>query len=223
MVQPLLTTIVLTIFFGGFARVSSDGAPYALFSLAGLVPWYYFSNSLVTASGGLTANASILGRVYFPRIIGVLAPIISRLLDLCVFLVLLAVFTLAFGIGVSSQIIVLPLLIGLMILTVLGWSLWLAPLSAQYRDVSYGLAASMQVLMYATPVIFPLSAIPTDLHWLYALYPMVGVIEGFRASILQTTPIPWDLIAISTSSALVATLSGGVFFSRMGKFFDDVL
>jgi lipopolysaccharide transport system permease protein len=221
-IQPVFSMIVFTIVFGGLARVSSDGVPYAIFSYVALVPWTYFANSLTDSTGSLVKSASMISKVYFPRLVLPLAAVLGKLVDFSIALLLL------FGLMVWFQqvptiwALALPLLIVLMMLTAAGIGMWLTALAVQYRDVSYGMSFGVQLLMYAAPVVYPASLIPAQYRLIYALNPMAGIIEGFRSALLATNPMPWDLLAVGSVTAVVLFVSGILYFSRMEQFFADV-
>lgn len=222
-VQPFFTMIIFTFFFGRIAGISSEGVPYALFSFAALVPWTYFAGAFSRASTALVTHSNIIGRVYFPRIVAVLEPVLGKLLDLIITLAFLFVLMAAFGVTPTVWALLLPTLVLLMLITALGLGLWLAPLAVQYRDVNHGLLVGLPMLLYATPVVFSVEIVPESLRLIYAVYPMVGVVAGFRAALLGTMPMPWDLLLVSSGSALCLLISGAFFFNRMEQFFDDVM
>ena len=221
-IQPVFSMIVFTIVFGNLAKIESDGIPYAIFNFAALVPWTYFANSLTGATDSLVASGRMLSKVYFPRIVIPLAPVFGRLIDFVIALFLLAGLMLWYGIRPVTAAWFLPVLILLMMFNAAGLGMWLTSLAIQYRDVKYGMNFGIQLLMYAAPVVYPTSNVPDRFRLLYAVNPMVGVIEGFRASLLSTTAMPWDLITISALSSLVILLTGLFYFQRMEQFFADV-
>jgi lipopolysaccharide transport system permease protein len=222
LVQPLFPMIVFTIVFGKVAKISSDGIPYALFSYAALVPWTYFSNALTDSSGSLVKEVSMLSKIYFPRMIIPLTSVLGRLIDLLVSFVLLFFLMAWYRTVPTAAILVLPLLILTAAATASGLGMWLAALALQYRDVRYGSPFVIQLLMYAAPVVYPTSLVPGALRYVYALNPMVGVIEGFRAGLLGSTAMPWDLIAIGNLSAFVIVCAGTRYFVHKESVFADV-
>ena len=214
--------IVFTIVFGNLAKIDSNGVPYAIFSFTALVPWTYFAGALSASSGSLLSASGMMTKVYFPRLIIPMAPVISKLIDFFIALILLAMMMVYYGFSPSIDIIFLPLLILLMMLTASGMGMWLTALSIQYRDINYGMGFFVQLLMYAAPVVYPASNVPDGYRTLYGLFPMAGVIEGFRAILLQTISMPWDLIITGTSVAVLLFISGSFYFRRMEKYFADV-
>ncbi len=221
-IQPVFTMIVFTIVFGNLAKISSDGQPYALFTFAAIVPWTFFSTALTDASTSLIGAANTLNKVYFPRIIIPLTPILGKLVDFGVAMILLFCLMAWYRTTPTAWIAVLPLLVVLMAMTAAGMGMWLTALAIQYRDVKYAMAFFIQILMYAAPVVYPTTLIPTPYRPFYALNPMVGVIEGFRSALLNTNPMPWDLLAVGTISALVIFTAGGLYFRRTERIFADV-
>lgn len=220
--QPFFSMIVFTVVFGGLADMPSDGLPYAVFSFAGLVPWTYFSNALAGASGSLLGNAAMLTKVYFPRLIIPMTPVVAKLVDFSIALVILLGLMAWYGVLPTWQVVWLPLLVLLMMFTAGGMGMWLAALGVQYRDVRFAMGFLTQLLMYAAPVVWPSSLIPDHYRWLYGLYPMAGVIEGFRAALLGSVPMPWDLIGPGAISAAVIFAAGILYFRRTERVFADV-
>ena len=222
-IQPVFSMIVFTIIFGNLAKISSDGVPYAIFSYAALVPWTYFSNSLSDATGSLISSSNMLSKVYFPRIIIPMTPVLSKLIDFGIALLLLFGLMMWFQTAPTIWALTLPLLIILMMLTSAGLGMWLTALAIQYRDVKYGMKFATQLLMYASPVVYPASLVPEHYRILYGINPMAGVIEGFRAALLGTRPMPWDLIAVGSITAFVIAASGALYFHRKERIFADVV
>ncbi len=222
-VQPVFSMIVFTIVFGNLANVDSDGVPYAIFSYTALVPWTYFSGALTGASGSLTSASGMITKVYFPRLVIPFAPVLGKLVDFAIAMLLLFGMMLWFQIAPTPWILFLPSLILLMMVTAAGMGMWLTALSVQYRDINYAMGFIVQLLMYAAPVVYPASAVPPQYRLLYSLFPMAGVIEGFRSALLGTNPMPWDMIAVGTLSALVIFVTGAAYFRRMERVFADVV
>ena len=179
-IQPLFFMIVFTVVFGRLARISSDGAPYAIFSYAALVPWTYYSNALNDSTASLIKSANMLSKIYFPRLILPMVSVLGRLVDFGIALVLLVGLIAWFRYVPTVWTLTLPALVLIMMLAAAGLGMWLTALAIQYRDVSYAMIFLVQLLMYAAPVVYPTSLIPDQYLLFYALNPMVGVIEGFR-------------------------------------------
>ncbi len=221
-VQPVFTMVIFTVVFGTVAKVSSDGAPYAVFSYVALVPWTYFSNALTDASGSLVKNSNLISKVYFPRLIMPLSGVAGKLIDFAIAMTLVAGLMVWYRITPTPWVGVTPFLVFLVILTAAGMGSLLAALAVQYRDVNYGIGFAVQMLMFASPVVYPVSLLPERLRLVYALNPMSGVIEGFRAAYLGTQPMPWDMLAVGAGSALAIAVLGVTYFRRMERNFSDV-
>ncbi len=221
-IQPLFAMIVFTIVFGNLAKIDSEGAPYALFSLAALLPWTFFSNALTDGVASLVSEADMIRKVYFPRLLLPLSAVTAKLLDFAIASCMMAVLMIYFRHAPTLAILVLPLLIALMVLSAAAVSTWLTALAVQYRDVKHAMTFVVQTAMYATPVVYSASIIPEQYRLWYAINPMVGVIEGFRSGLLGTQQIPWDLIAVSAVSSLTIFSTGIIFFRSKEKIFADV-
>lgn len=220
---PFFTLVVFSVVFGGLAEIPSDGVPYPIFSYAALIPWGYFSTSLSGSTGSLIGSAKLLTKVYFPRIIIPIVPVLAGFFDFVISFILMILLMLWFNIWPTWNVIFLPLLILMLMLTATGVGLWMSALAIQYRDVKNIASFLTRLLLFVTPVVWPLSLIPEQYQYIYALYPMVGVIEGFRSALLNTTPMPWHLIAIGSVSAITIFISGMFFFNRQEYSFADVV
>jgi lipopolysaccharide transport system permease protein len=221
-IQPVFSMIVFTIIFGNLARVDSEGVPYAIFSFTALVPWTFFSSSLASASGSLINSKNLLTKIYFPRLVIPLSPVIGKLIDFGISLLILVGLMFWYDVIPTIWTLMLPVFIIIMMLTSAGVGMWLTALSIQYRDIRYGAEFFIQLLMYGSPVIYATSIIPEKYQIIYALNPMVGVIEGFRAALLGTRAMPWNLIGIGSLMAIAFFLSGALYFRSMERYFADV-
>jgi lipopolysaccharide transport system permease protein len=222
-IQPVFSMIVFTIVFGRLAKIGSEGVPYAIFSYAALVPWTYFSNALTQSGASLVGASGMISKVYFPRLIIPMSPVLDTLVDFGISLILLVGLMIWFKIAPTIWVLTLPLLILLMMLTASGLGMWLTALAVQYRDVNYGMKFAIQLLMYASPVVYPASLVPGQYRLLFGINPMAGVIEGFRAALIGTRPMPWDLIAVGSVTALVVAVSGAFYFRHTERIFADVV
>lgn len=220
--QPVFSMVVFSIVFGRLAQIPSDGVPYPLFSYAALVPWTYFAGAMNGATNSLISNGAMLSKVYFPRLVIPMTPVLAKLVDFVIALAIVAVLMLWYRTPPTWNVLYLPLLVLLMVLTAAGIGMWLSALAIQYRDVRFAISFLSQLLMYAAPVVWPVSLVPIEYRLVYGLYPMAGVIEGFRAALLGSAPMPWDLIGMGTVSALLLALSGAFYFRRMERVFADV-
>jgi lipopolysaccharide transport system permease protein len=221
-IQPVFSMIVFTVVFGNLARVDSEGVPYAIFSYTALVPWTFFSTSLTSASSSLISSKNMITKVYFPRLVIPISPVLGKMIDFGISFLILLGLMVWFGIKPTIWALMVPLFIILMMLTSAGMGMWLTALSIQYRDIRYGADFFIQLLMYASPVIYATSKIPAKFQLIYALNPMVGVIEGFRAALLGTRAMPWDLLGMGALMAVAFFLSGAMYFRSMEKYFADV-
>ncbi len=221
-IQPLVPMILFTLVFGRVAKISSDGVPYALFSYVALVPWTYFANAVSDSSASLAKEVNMLSKIYFPRLIIPLTSVLGRLIDLGISFLLLIVLMVWYRTIPTFWVVLLPPLMLIAIMTASGLGMWLSALAVQYRDVRYGLPFAVQFFMYAAPVVYPTSLIPERYRYLYAINPLVGVIEGFRAALLGSTSVPWDLIGIGSVSALIVLWSGSMYFIGKEPVFADV-
>jgi lipopolysaccharide transport system permease protein len=220
--QPLFSMLIFTVVFGRFAGIKSDGVPYSLFSLAALVPWTYFSNALLEASNSLVNQAQMITKVYFPRVILPLSGVLAKLIDFCIAMTMLLIMMAWYRCLPTWNVLFLPLLIVIMLTTAAGLGMWLTAMAVHYRDVKHALTFVVQLIMYATPVVYSATIVPAEWQRIYALNPMVGVIEGFRAALLGTRPMPWDWIGIGAASASLLLLSGLVYFRHQERLFADV-
>jgi lipopolysaccharide transport system permease protein len=209
--QPLLTMLVFTLFFGRLAKLPSSGLPYPVFYFAALVPWTYFATALQAATNVVVENQHVITKVYFPRLILPFAAVLSGLVDFSIGFVMLAGFTIAYHIRPTLAAFWLPAFLLLAIGTALGVGLWFSALNALYRDVRYVIPFLVQFWMFASPVAYPSSLVPERWRWLYGLNPMVGVIDGFRWAVTGRGTPPGPLLAAS-AAAVAAILVGGLFF-----------
>ena len=221
-IQPLFQTLVFTVIFGNLAKLGSDGVPYVLFSFTAMVPWNYFSNILTNSTSSLVQNRAMLSKVYFPRLVLPVSSVLSALLDFLIALLVLIGFLIYYQRVPSLNVIYFPLLVVILIMTSLGIGMILSALAVQYRDVQYAMSFLVRILLYSVPVVYSIGIIPDEYLYLYALNPMVGVIEGMRSSLLDTRPMPWDLIAIGSVVSLVLFVFGAFYFRRMEKTFADI-
>ena len=227
-IQPLLTTIVFTIVFGNIAKLSTDGLPPMLFYLAGVTSWNYFAECLKKSADTFTANAGIFGKVYFPRIIVPLSITITNIItfgiQLTLFLGFLAYYLfMGAPIAPNWYICTLPLLVLTMGLMGLGFGLYLTSMTTKYRDFKFLVAFGVQLLMYATPVIYPVSEVPEKYHWIILANPMTSIIETFRYAFLGAGNMSWSGLAYSVGFTLALFISGLLLFNKTEKNFMDTV
>lgn len=222
--QPFLTMIIFSIIFGKVAKLPSDGIPYPIFSYCALVPWTFFSSSITKGSQSLVASGSMLRQIYIPRFAMPLSSIGASVLDFLLAFSVLLLMMWFYNIMPTGNIVFLPFLLLLALTTALGVSLVLAAMNVQFRDIGQILPFLVQSWMYATPVVYPASVIESPtMQLVYALNPMVGVIEGFRWALLGTANAPGPMIAVSTTVAFLLLVFGAFYFKRMERTFADVV
>jgi ABC-type polysaccharide/polyol phosphate export systems, permease component len=222
--QPLLSMVVFTIFFGGLAKVPSDGLPYPIFSYAALVPWTFFAGALNVSARSMLTSGNMVSKIYFPRIIVPLASILANLVDFLIAFVILIVMMFAYHIMPTINLLWLPLFLILSIITALGVGLWFSALVVMYRDFGYLLGYIATFWQYVSPVIYSSSMIPAKWLVLYSLNPMTGVIEGFRWALLGTVRVVSPLMfAISAAISVILFVTGMYYFRRMERVFADMI
>ena len=222
-IQPVFTMLVFTFFFGRLAKMPSDGIPYPIFVYAGLLPWTYFANALSASGNSLVGSANLITKVYFPRLIVPASASLAGLLDFFVAMIVLGALMVYYQFLPGFAIFLFPVLVGLTFLCAVGAGLWLSALNVQYRDIRYVIPFLVQLWMFVSPVIYPVSMIQKEYQWLLALNPMGGVIKAYRASLLGHLPVDWSLLGISTGIILVLFISGLYYFRRMEQVFADVV
>ena len=222
-IQPVFTMIVFTLFFGRLAKIPSDGIPYPIFVYAGLLPWTYFANALSASGNSLVGSANLITKVYFPRLIIPASASLAGLLDFFIAMLVMGAMMIYYNFIPNIGILLFPLLVGLTFLCAVGVGLWLSALNVQYRDIRYVIPFLIQIWMFVSPVIYPVSMVSEKYQWLLALNPMTGVIQAYRASLLGHKPIDWFLLGISTAIIFIIFLSGLYYFRRMEKTFADVI
>ena len=221
--QPFLTMVVFSLFFGKLAKMASDGLPYPIFSYTALVPWTFFATGLSQSSNSLITSQNLIKKVYFPRLVIPAATVLSGVVDFALAFSVLLAMMLFYGIYPTYGILWLPLLVVLALITALGVGLWLAVLNLQFRDIRYIVPFLTQFWLFATPIAYPSSLLEEPWRTLYAVNPMVGVVEGFRWALLDADTAPGPMILVSTAVALTLLVSGAFYFRRMEKVFADVV
>ncbi|NJN68670.1 MAG: ABC transporter permease [Chloroflexaceae bacterium] len=222
-IQPFFSMVIFSLVFGKVAGIPSDDIPYPVFSFAALVPWTFFANGLNKSTQSLVTGSNIVKKVYFPRLIMPISSVLSGVVDFALaFLMLLGIMAF-FGIFPTANLVWLPFLLIPGISCALGVGLWLSAMNVEFRDVRYVIPFLVQAWMYASPIVYPSSMFSEPWRTLYALNPMVGVIEGFRWALLGAETQPALLIIVSTLSSLALLVSGAIYFRRMEKNFADVL
>ncbi len=224
LIKPVMSMIIFTAIFSYFAKISAgDGIPYPVFAFAGLLPWLYFSTALSASTGSIVGGSALLQKVYFPRLILPISAVVVGLVDFAIQLVVLFALMLFFKMPPPPQIVLFPVFAFLAMLTALSVGLWLTALNVKYRDVSMAVPFLIQIWMYCCPIIYPVSMVPERFRTFYALNPMVGVIEGFRWSILGISDPNWVMMGISFTVVLVLLFSGMFYFRKVETTFADII
>jgi lipopolysaccharide transport system permease protein len=221
-IQPVFTMVVFSLFFGRLAKVPSDGIPYPLFALSGLIPWQLFAYALTQSSNSVVANKNLVSKVYFPRLIVPLAAVLSGLVDFGIAFGVLLVMFIFYGFVPNPALVMIPLAIILTIFSALAVGLWLSALNVRYRDVQYTIPFLTQLWMFATPIAYPASLIPAQFRVVYGLNPMAGVVECFRWGLFGQRAASFALIGLSSFVVLLAFLGGLAYFRRVEKTFADL-
>ncbi|HEY2252235.1 MAG TPA: ABC transporter permease [Planctomycetaceae bacterium] len=222
-IRPVLSMVIFTVIFGGFARLPSDGAPYAIFSFAALMPWMYFSGALASVTNSVVGSGSMLTKVYFPRLILPLTGVVVGLAELVIQGVILGLLMAWYQVAPGWQIALVPLWVLMCVVTALAFGLWLTALNVKYRDVGMAVPFILQVWMYMCPIIYPSSVVPDKWRMVYGLNPMAGVIEGFRWSILGKAPPDWTMIFVSFAAVAAIFVGGLYYFRKVEATFADVI
>ena len=222
-IQPLFAMLVFSVFFGRLAGMPSDGVPYPVFAFCALLPWQLFAHALTESSTSLVANQNLVTKVYFPRLIIPLAPVLASLLDFLIAFGILLGMLAYYRITPTPWVWTLPLFLLLAITLAIGVGLWLAALNARYRDVRYTIPFLTQIWLFATPIAYPSSLVPEPWRIWYGLNPMAGVVDGFRWALLGTGGAPGGLLAVSAAATLVILVSGLHYFRRTERTFADTI
>lgn len=222
-IQPAFTVLVFTIIFGAFARIPSDGIPYPLFSFSAVLPWTLFSESMRRSALGLVGDAALLSKVYFPRLVVPLSNVLTPAVDFFIALLMFVLLMLFYGVLPTANLLALPLLFVMTLLLGFSIGLWLGPLNVRYRDIAHILPLLLQLWMYATPIVYPLSLVPEEWRALYDLNPMVGLIEGYRWALLGKGDLELQAIATGFLVMIGLLATGLVFFRRSERVFADII
>lgn len=221
-VQPVITMIVMTVIFGKLAKMPSEGIPYPVFVMTGLLPWLYFSKALTQGSMSMVSMQGMLTKVYFPRIFAPLAEVLSGLIDLAIGMVILMLMLMWYGITPSAKLFALPLIVLLLVINAFAISLWLSALNIEYRDIQFLLPFASQIWMYLTPIVYPISMIPERWKWLYMLNPISGAIDAFRWILLENYATPsLTHMGISLGFTLLILVGGLIYFDHSQRTLPD--
>jgi lipopolysaccharide transport system permease protein len=220
--QPVIQILIFTIIFGKLARIPTDGIPYVLFSTVAVIPWTYMSQAMTQSSQSLIAGQGMLGKVYFPRLIFPITPLLSRLIEFGISIFIIFGVIVYYHVKPTFNLIFFPLFILMMTCIAGGVGMWLSAMAIRFRDVKHAMPFVIRMLMYSAPIIYSASSIPDTYRTIYSLNPIVGVIEGFRACLLGTA-MPWQYIWPGIITACLLFISGAFYFKRMERVFVDVI
>jgi len=222
LLQPLAQIVIFTIIFGKVAKIATDGIPYMLFSTVAIIPWTYMSQAMSGSSQSLVTNQRMLKKIYFPRLIFPMAPVLARLVDFGISLIILLPVLIWYDIMPTWKILLLPVFVIQMICVAAGFGMWSSTLAVRFRDVKHAMPFVTRMLMYSAPIVYSASPISEKYRLLYSLNPIVGVIEGFRSCVLNT-PLVWSYIWPSILVSIIFFVSGILYFKRMEWLFADVV
>jgi len=222
-IQPFFSMVVFTVFFGKFAKMPSDGIPYAVFSFVALVPWTYFASALSRSGNSLLSNSHLITKVYFPRIALIVSSTLSGLLDYGISSVILFGLLYYYNIELSWNILLWPLLTALLILLSLGIGMILSSLNVKYRDIGHTLPFGIQIWFFITPILYPTSIIPEPYKGILGLNPMYGIIDGYRSAFSSSRQVDWQLLLISLVATVIIFSLGILCFSKTEREFADII
>lgn len=220
--NPAVQIVVFSVIFGKVAKLDTGGVPYILFSTVAIIPWTYMSDAMSAASQSLVQGKQLLGKIYFPRVMFPLTPILAKLVDFSISLVIVILVMIYYQVTPTWNLLLIPVLILAMMLVPTGIGMWLAALAIRYRDVRFAMTYMIKLLIYSAPILYSASSIPENLRFWYSLNPIVAVIEGFRVCLLGGQ-IEWQFIVPGLITAVLLFLSGAAYFRRMERVFVDVI
>ncbi|MCK5506961.1 MAG: ABC transporter permease [Desulfobacterales bacterium] len=220
--SPLIQIVIFSVIFGRIAQLQTEGIPYIIFSSVAIIPWNYMSQSMTASSQSLVTGKNLLGKIYFPRLIFPLTPILAKLIDFFISILILVFLFFYFKVLPTWNLLFFPLFLLLMMSVSAGVGMWLSALAIRFRDVRLAMTFAIRMLMYSAPIVYSASSLSESHRFIYSLNPIVGIIEGFRACLLGT-PIPWQFIWPGTITTLILFLGGAIYFKRMERFFVDVI
>ena len=220
--QPCIQILIFTIVFGKVAKINTDGIPYILFSSVAIIPWTYMSQAMTASSQSLIAGQNMLGKVYFPRLIFPVTPVLAKLVDFGISMLIILIVILVYRIVPTWNLVFLPVFVVLMMIIAAGVGMWLSAMAIRFRDVKLAMPFVIRMLMYTAPIVYSASSISETYRTIYSLNPFVSVIEGFRACLLGT-PLQWQFILPGMTIAIILLVSGTFYFKRMERVFVDVI
>lgn len=221
-IHPLINIVIFSVIFGKVAKVPTQGVPYILFASVAVVPWTYMSTAMTQSSQCLVQGQNLLGKIYFPRLIFPVTPILARLVDFLISIIIILCVMAYYRVTPTWNLLLFPLFVLMMVSIAAGAGMWLSAMAIRYRDVKYAMTFMIQLLMYSAPIVYSAMTIPDTYRFIYSLNPIVGVIEGFRACLLGTD-IPWLFVWPGIVTATLLLVSGALYFKRMERVFVDVI
>ena len=220
--QPCIQILIFTIVFGKVAKINTDGIPYILFSSVAIIPWTYMSQAMTASSQSLVTGQNMLGKVYFPRLIFPVTPVLAKLVDFGISMLIILIVILVYRIVPTWNLVFLPVFVVLMMIIAAGVGMWFSAMAIRFRDVKLAMPFVIRMLMYTAPIVYSASSISETYRTIYSLNPFVSVIEGFRACLLGT-PLQWQFILPGMTIAIILLVSGAFYFKRMERVFVDVI
>ncbi|MFQ5965692.1 MAG: ABC transporter permease [Candidatus Scalinduaceae bacterium] len=220
--QPLIQIVIFTVVFGKVAKLSTEGIPYILFSTVAVIPWTYMSQSMTLSSQSLVQGQHMLGKIYFPRLIFPATPILSKMVDFGISMLIIFGVIIYYRVQPTWNLLLFPLFVVLMMSIPAGIGVWLSAMAIRFRDIRYAMSFVIKMLIYSAPIVYSASSIPEKYRIIYSLNPIVGVIEGYRACLLGT-PMPWNYVWPGIITAFILLISGMLYFKRMERVFVDVI
>ena len=220
--NPVIQIVIFTVVFGKIAKISTEGIPYALFSGVAIIPWTYMSQAMTQSSQSLVSGQNMLGKVYFPRIIFPLTPVLSRIIDFMISVSIVLALILYYRVHPTWNLMFFPIFVLMMVGIAVGVGMWTSAMAIRFRDMKYAMPFVIRMLMYSAPIVYSASSIPEKYRFIYSLNPVVGVIEGFRSCLLGT-PMPWLYILPGLLTTLLLLISGMMYFKKMEDIFVDVI
>lgn len=221
-INPAIQIILFTVIFGKVANVPTDGIPYFLFSTVTIIPWTYMSETMIQSSQSLVTEQGMLGKIFFPRIFYPLTPVVAKLVDFTISLLLLSGVLLYYRVTPTWNMLLLPLFFAYMTLVPAGIGLWLSSLAIRFRDIKFAMSFIIRLLIYTAPILYSASTIPAQYRFLYSLNPIVGIVEGYRACLLGTS-IPWAYVIPGMVTGVILVVTGAIYFRRMERVIVDVI
>lgn len=220
--NPFVQIVIFSVIFGKVAKIDTDGIPYVLFSTVAIIPWTYMSQAMTQSSQSLVQGQQMLGKIYFPRLIFPLTSVLAKLVDFAISLLLLLAILVFYRVTPTWNLVFLPVFVLMMVSIPAGVGLWLSALAIRFRDVKFAMPFVISMLIYSAPILYTATAVPDHYRLIYSLNPLVGVIEGYRATLLGA-PMPWEFIAPGILTSIVLVISGAMYFRRMERVFADVI